>query len=51
MNRNPISQEIRARVVKWDCIRSKSAHEREVRLKRQPAEREKSLPTIHWTKD
>jgi hypothetical protein len=41
LNRTPISQEIRARIDKWDCIKFKSfctSKETIKRMKRQPTE-------------
>jgi hypothetical protein len=55
LNRSPIAQEIRARTVKWDCIKEKgfcTSKETTTSLKTQPTEWGKTFGSyIHHTKD
>jgi hypothetical protein len=49
LNSTPVSQEIRARIDKWDCIKLKCLHtskEKITRMKRQSMEWKKILPDI-----
>jgi hypothetical protein len=52
LNMNPIAQEIRARIDRWDCIKLKTfctSKEIITRMKRQPTEWEKSFAS--WSLD
>jgi hypothetical protein len=53
LNRNPIAQEIKARIEKWGCIRLKSfcpSKETIIRIRRQPTEQRKYSLSIQQVK-
>jgi hypothetical protein len=54
LNRTAITQDIRARIDKWDSIKLKrlcTAKETTTRIKRQPTGWEKIFPVIYQIKD
>jgi hypothetical protein len=54
LNRNPIAQQLRERIDKWDFMKLKIffiAKETVTRLKRQPENVKKSLPAIYLTRN